>query len=228
MKGMLMELLCGSIIFVHGLNGDPIKTWKSSESEFLWPEELGHDLGEVNVWVFGYDTRVQPSFETNLIRIRALGLELAQKLYEARLNKVPSPDLFISAADSKLESSSSCRMECSRRNDLNDILNSTICVMLYGTPNLGSFVDEQLRVQVVKLLGKAVGMKVPPKIGDALKAHSDSLYDLDDDFRRLNIWERPTKPTVTTFYETKTMGKLGKVVSVLRTASRHLPQASSG
>ncbi len=45
-----------AVIFVHGLNGHPEKTWMHTEHDpvSLWPRWLGEDLG-CSVWLLGYD-----------------------------------------------------------------------------------------------------------------------------------------------------------------------------
>jgi hypothetical protein len=48
---------CGQIIFVHGLGGDPYRTWSSSEAESgdcFWPAWLAQELC-VTVYTLGYD-----------------------------------------------------------------------------------------------------------------------------------------------------------------------------
>ena len=42
------------IVFIHGLNGDPFKTWTNNEDCF-WPEWLLTDLPEADLWTVGYD-----------------------------------------------------------------------------------------------------------------------------------------------------------------------------
>jgi WD40 repeat protein len=41
------------VVFVHGLDGDPVETWSSSPS-FSWPRLLGEDVKGLAVWTLGY------------------------------------------------------------------------------------------------------------------------------------------------------------------------------
>ena len=49
------------VVFVHGLNGDPKKTWTSKSGNVFWPEDLLpsfiHDFN-VRVLVYGYDADI--------------------------------------------------------------------------------------------------------------------------------------------------------------------------
>lgn len=49
------------IVFVHGLNGDPHKTWTSAHTRVFWPAQLLPPLLEAEnarVLVYGYDSEV--------------------------------------------------------------------------------------------------------------------------------------------------------------------------
>lgn len=50
------------IVFVHGLGGKFHDTWRhgreGDDDHFFWPEELGKELAECNVWTFGYDAGI--------------------------------------------------------------------------------------------------------------------------------------------------------------------------
>lgn len=47
------------VIFIHGLGGDPYKTWQSSsEPQACWPQWLTEDIEGVAVWTVGYEAAV--------------------------------------------------------------------------------------------------------------------------------------------------------------------------
>lgn len=54
--GTLDDNRTRDIVFVHGLDGDAVKTWHHKESpDLFWPAWLGEDLGNVAVWSLNYD-----------------------------------------------------------------------------------------------------------------------------------------------------------------------------
>ena len=46
------------IVFVHGLRGGPIKTWRNATTGFLWPAEVYRHLGPLRAITYGYDAEV--------------------------------------------------------------------------------------------------------------------------------------------------------------------------
>ena len=46
----------GEIVFVHGLNGNHLKTWKSSDrGDSFWPKWLADDFPKISIWTLEYD-----------------------------------------------------------------------------------------------------------------------------------------------------------------------------
>lgn len=80
--------------------------------------------------------------------------------------------------------------------------------MFFGTPHLGSGAGDLMRVKLATLVARAVLVKTPRKIDDALKLHSDELLDLSDNFRKTTMWTE-RRVEVYTFYETRSDPRLG-------------------
>lgn len=47
-------ILIRSIIFVHGLNGHPRKSWASEKTGFYWPLEVSKKISDARLMTFGY------------------------------------------------------------------------------------------------------------------------------------------------------------------------------
>jgi len=63
------NLPCSSLVFVHGLNGDHIGTWKHDASGVVWPRDLiPQKMPHARVLSFSYDADVHD--DTSVSRIR--------------------------------------------------------------------------------------------------------------------------------------------------------------
>ena len=75
------EVTCDSLVFLHGLNGRPDRTWRSDT--FFWPAEL--DLQGARVMLFGYDADIfSHQSGVNTMRIRDIGSDLLGTLTNHR------------------------------------------------------------------------------------------------------------------------------------------------
>lgn len=72
-----------SIIAVHGLNGDPVKTWKPSESKEFWLKDyLPYDVPGARVLTFGYNADV--AFGNTTAKIKDHAIDLLGSLIDIR------------------------------------------------------------------------------------------------------------------------------------------------
>ncbi|KAI1457629.1 hypothetical protein F4805DRAFT_427611 [Annulohypoxylon moriforme] len=205
------------IIFVHGLNSDSGRAWKYQETGFWWPEQLGRDLPHARILLFNYDTFSRsPSKGTNLVRIPDIAKNLCHQLagnrFEHGIKEGTRPIVMIGHSLGGLVIEKAL-VECNEDplNGLGDILKSTICIMLFGTPNAGSLANEKKRVQIFKWISELAGYEIPPRIFETLKNHSLELLDLSKSFQKLRIWDTPQggTPFMRTYYENRTRDKLG-------------------
>ncbi|KAI1212899.1 uncharacterized protein F4807DRAFT_412012 [Annulohypoxylon truncatum] len=204
------------VVFVHGLNGNSAKTWENQETGFWWPGQLGEDLPHARILLFNYDTFFYSSSGSNLVRIPDIARNLSYALNDNRFENAVAegtrPLVMIGHSLGGLiiqKALIEC-MEGSSRG-LKDILNSTISIILFSTPNAGSFANDQTRARLIQLIGKSVGYKVPERILEALKIHSLELYELSTSFQKLQIWNTPmdAPPFMQSYYETRTLAGLG-------------------
>ena len=73
------------VVFIHGINGDPVETWDNEDQKFFWPRELAEDPDFTNADVlsFGYESECGPS-----LNIREIATHLHTTL-EAAIAKIP-------------------------------------------------------------------------------------------------------------------------------------------
>ncbi|OTA59974.1 hypothetical protein K449DRAFT_466461 [Hypoxylon sp. EC38] len=206
------------IVFVHGLNGSSTATWKHPDTAFWWPEQLGKDIPDARILLFNYDTFFEPTSKgTNLVRISDIALDLCYQLrdnrFENGVEEGTRPIVMIGHSLGGLVIKKAL-IECKEIETCKDILKSTSSIMLFATPNAGSFATKMNRIKIVKLIANCVGYEAPPKIFDALESHSDQLLDISRSFQKLSIWETPKSaaPFMRTFYETRTHHKLGILI----------------
>jgi triacylglycerol esterase/lipase EstA (alpha/beta hydrolase family) len=73
------------VVFIHGINGDPIKTWDNEDQNIFWPRKLAKDPDFTNADVlsFGYESECGPS-----LNIREIATHLHTTL-EAAIAQIP-------------------------------------------------------------------------------------------------------------------------------------------
>lgn len=84
LANIVLHLTRLSVVLVHGLNGNPSKTWKHPSSGFFWPWELRRHLPDARIMLFGYDADIAPELGTNLIRIKGIAESFLGSLVNKR------------------------------------------------------------------------------------------------------------------------------------------------
>jgi pimeloyl-ACP methyl ester carboxylesterase len=213
------------VVFVHGLNGSPARTWTHANG-FYWPAELGKQLKGARVMVYGYNVSIEPAMGTNNTRIKSIADDLLNEIRQHR-RKDPArkrPLVFIGHSLGGLVIKRAIHRASTKKDDdpLHFIYSSTRLVLFFGTPNAGSQLDAMWRIRFLERLGKAVATEVPPNIKAALKMHSDELLDLADDFLEIeSIQNKHTK--VFSFFELLSYPGIGERVVDETSARLHVP-----
>ena len=138
------------IIFVHGLQGHPQRTWQSSKDScspraIYWPRDLlSHDRGDARILTYGYDSRISHFFTgpANQMNISQHGEALLNSVAGERLrSKLQGrPIIFVAHSLGGLLVKEA--LIESKKQQYNpgktDIYASTQAIVFFGTPHMGS------------------------------------------------------------------------------------------
>jgi TIR domain/Putative serine esterase (DUF676) len=127
----------GSVVFVHGLSGDPFKTWQSSEAQAsFWPAWLAADAADVAVYVLEYDAHASTWFGRTM-QLPDRATDILAELASQNLDKVPIT--FVCHSLGGLLVKQVLRIAAEQHKPLGaDIFKQTRGVVFLGTPNMGS------------------------------------------------------------------------------------------
>lgn len=81
------------VIFIHGLGGHHVDTWRASKQHMTWPQRVANAHPEVQVWSLGYPANIGSVFslgEVDQPGIRGLALLAAAKMKDKRIGERPA------------------------------------------------------------------------------------------------------------------------------------------
>ncbi|KAK6363204.1 hypothetical protein TWF730_000647 [Orbilia blumenaviensis] len=182
------------IILVHGLGGDPFKTWTYSggkrEPSVLWPRDLlALEIPEVRILSYGYDTKVTSWFEgatSNMIHHHSE--TMISRLHNFRSRKIDGkssterPIIWIGHSlggiliKRALIYSNSCGVDHNER--LRSIKVSTQGILFMGTPHMGSDIVRWASL-ARKLLLFFPGVKLDSTMLSMLGQNSETLQNIN-------------------------------------------------
>ncbi|KAK6509436.1 hypothetical protein TWF481_004180 [Arthrobotrys musiformis] len=182
------------IILVHGLGGDPFKTWTHSggkkEPSVLWPRDLlALEIPEVRILSYGYDTKVTSWFEgatSNMIHHHSE--TMISRLHNFRSRKIDGknsterPIIWIGHSlggiliKRALIYSNSCGVDHNER--LRSIRVSTQGILFMGTPHMGSDIVRWASL-ARKLLLFFPGVKLDSTMLSMLGQNSETLQNIN-------------------------------------------------
>ncbi|KAJ6261835.1 hypothetical protein Dda_2634 [Drechslerella dactyloides] len=182
------------IILVHGLGGDPFKTWTHSNGKkdagVLWPRDLlAREIPEVRVLSYGYDTKVTSWFEgatSNMIHHHSE--TMISRLHNFRSRKIDGknsterPIIWIGHSlggiliKRALIYSNSCGVDHNER--LRSIRVSTQGVLFMGTPHMGSDIVKWGSM-ARKLLSFFPGVRLDSTMLSMLGQNSETLQNIN-------------------------------------------------
>ncbi|KAH6624183.1 hypothetical protein B0J18DRAFT_465424 [Chaetomium sp. MPI-SDFR-AT-0129] len=199
------------LVLVHGVDGDPAKTWtwqKKDSPPVFWPADLlPKERPTTRVLSFGFNAAMYHSNTTSTIRDRArnlLGLISAR-----RAGSGTRPLILVGHCLGGLVIKQAL---CFANNEerYRPIASSTKAVIFFGTPHNGA--DKSSWNLIAKgydaLLGPLTkkGSAVSP-MANAITRYADELEEMKEDFACLS-----PRYAITSFYETHTWGKTGQLI----------------
>ncbi|MDR4497826.1 MAG: hypothetical protein MRK02_07900 [Candidatus Scalindua sp.] len=174
------------IVFVHGLNGDPYKTWTNNE-DFFWPKWLINDLPEADLWTVAYDAS-----PTKWKKETISFLKRSQSILEhLKIEGIGSrPVCFVCHSLGGLVIKQILR-QSNENNSLGrycDLYKNTMCITFFATPHSGS--------ELANVLSRLRLFSRTTKLVDYLKCDEGYIKDLFYFFRQTSI-------PMLSFYETE-------------------------
>ena len=192
-KGALVDL-----VFVHGLNGNPQKTWTAENSQLFWPAQLLPEFVEeqkVRVLVYGYDADITslggPGVTKDKIHNHAERL-VADLFANRRIRKATErPILFVAHSLGglivKRAMITSSEISGQKTEHLRSIYVSTYGILFLGTPHKGADVAlwGSYLEGLCHILMPKKALDTAPQLIEALKTNSETLLNIDRQFAQL-------------------------------------------
>ncbi|KAK4161622.1 hypothetical protein QBC43DRAFT_174678, partial [Cladorrhinum sp. PSN259] len=225
------------IVLIHGVNGDPIKTWEcknDSKSKdtldlpdtILWPRDLlPRRFPRARVFTFGYNADIYQN--NSLAGIRDLAKTLLSYLALERRDADSSPPvIFVAHCLGGMILKQALHTAHYER-DYNGIAEATSGIFFFGTPHVASSKDQWDHLaKAYSSLDQPTGwLKKRSRLVKALQKDSVQLMDMMDKFRHMLVVKDPRsgKPcqrwAIGNFYELEVMPG-AKAVIVDQTAAQ--------
>jgi hypothetical protein len=131
------RFLRGSVVFVHGLSGDPFETWRARDGNLgSWLEWLSEDLPEIMVYSLAYDADASNWFG-HAMQLPDRATDVLAELVSQGLAE--HPIIFVAHSLGGLVVKQVLRIAADHRGrDTASIFDKTRGVVFLGTPNVGS------------------------------------------------------------------------------------------
>ncbi|KAI9787480.1 MAG: hypothetical protein M1839_000009 [Geoglossum umbratile] len=194
------------IVAIHGLNGDPTRTWTTSKGAFWLKDFLPLDVPGARVMNFGYNATA--AFGNSIADFEDHARSLLTSLDDARqrANEKRRPLIFVAHSlggiivkQALLLAKADHKYEC--------ISTHTIGIVFLGTPHRGS--DIAAYGNALAKIATLVTNKPKPSLIESLKENSAELLKLESEFK-----SELSKYMVASFYERRSMG-VGRLSTVI-------------
>jgi len=180
----LLTVLIDSLVFVHGLGGDSIKTWTHADTNQIWISNPDFLLGlkdKVRVMTFGYNANVFENITTS--RVVDHANDLLEELVVRRQDCEGRPLVFIAHSLGGLVVKRALLL-CPDDDRYQDILKMASGIIFLGTPHLGSPHPSSLEIAQRLYSWATWSPAVSTNLTKELQTYSDTVVDINRSFMR--------------------------------------------
>jgi hypothetical protein len=132
-----MYHLCHSLVAVHGLNGDPRRTWTSKENNAQWLLEfVPRQFPGARVMSFGYNSAI--GFSGSKMSIKDFARDLLNRLVAARCEDSKRPLIFVCHSLGGIVVKKALALAHEEDGQYGDVLSACAGIIFMGTPHRGS------------------------------------------------------------------------------------------
>jgi hypothetical protein len=173
------------VVFVHGITGDPTKTWTAeNDASLFWPEWILTDEQNIGVWTLGYSAPVSQLTSSSRMGLLDRARNLLSLLRSTKI--ADRPLIFICHSLGGLLVKQMLRLSCTMRNrEWETLRESTKAIFFLSTPHTGADIAAFAKLRPIASLFRTTAML------EDLSANNELLRDLDDWFVqncRVNGW----------------------------------------
>ncbi|KAK4236387.1 hypothetical protein C8A03DRAFT_16968 [Achaetomium macrosporum] len=218
----LEQLALCSVVLIHGLNGDYVKTWLHDTTGIRWPRDLLPDvLPSARVLSFAYSAEIYGN--TSVAGIRGNANALLARLRDGRERSDDGrPIVFVahSLGGIILKQVKPGPLSVSTRSRFHGLLTATRGLIFYGTPHFGADHSRWLSLanSFAPLLPRPFpGMGRPSRLVDSLARNSWDISNICEDLRFL-----ARRFVIVSFYETEVWPGTNAPIVDMMSALMHL------
>ncbi|KAK4667857.1 uncharacterized protein QC764_704050 [Podospora pseudoanserina] len=182
------------LVLIHGLNGDPIETWRHQDTKQVWPQALLPDARpKTRVLSYGYNGDIY--LNNSAANIRDMARSVLSNLDAGRRSDPHRPIIFVAhCLGGLIIKQALCFARAERR--FHNIGDATKAVFFFGTPHSGAKKQDWKRIaESYSVLSPRRGSVAP--IVNAITTSAPRLVKLCDDFVELT-----DRYLIVTWYET--------------------------
>jgi len=187
------------VIFVHGLNGDPVDTWTAGSTTEYWPKWLCDELEGVSIYALGYPASIFAKWAKKEMDLHERANNMLELLASNGIGARPIAMVCHSLGGILVKEMLRTSKECSDAG-WQKIVEKTLLAIFIATPHKGAALASAVNLMVPRLASKYV---------DVLSDDSGYLTSLNQSYRDL---AKHANITTVAYYEKHKMKNAGFIV----------------